>query len=55
MATSQDGSATAGTVLPVTVEWFGRNRLRITYDRNARILKQKRTEAAVVIQYVSGT
>lgn len=54
VATSQAATPPAGAGHPVTVEWFGRNRLRITYDRRARILKQARSEAAVVIQYVRG-
>jgi hypothetical protein len=48
------GDTTAASP-PVRVEWFGRNRLRVTYDRHARILKQRRSEAAVVIQYALGS
>lgn len=53
IATTQNENPPAGKGPLVTVEWFGRNRLRITHERTARIHKQRRNEAAVVIQYVS--
>ena len=53
IATTRNENSPAGKEPLVTVEWFGRNRLRITHPRTARIHKQRRSEAAVVIQYVS--
>ena len=56
IATNQNaaGDTTAASP-PVTVEWFGRNLLRVTYDQHARIIKQRKSEAAVVIQYGLGS
>ena len=52
-AEAEPGSGAGGTYggPEVSVEWAGRNRLRITYDGQARVRKQEDREAAVVIEY----
>ena len=38
----------------IRVTWRGRNRLQVTYDQRLQVIKRRKEEAAVVIEYTSG-
>ena len=47
-----EGGEAAAEQPALGITWMGRNRLQVSYDSRLRVSKQRKAEAAVVIEYL---